>query len=152
MKAITIIFLIISSIMISCEDAGMTNPEETKYGKTKLIIQNVSEFDTIGLYIHDNIDDYKSTENLTPDGFKRYDEETKTAEFIELDECIYTRYIYVTFTRKRSDTDSTVIAVTTTQPLKLNTHSGLSTLSLLEDDFYFKRTKNGDKDLTCRIQ
>lgn len=138
--------------MISCGagDGAATNPEEERYGKTKLIIKNVSEFDITGLYVHYYENNYKDTPNILIErNIQLFPRETGVIEF---DECIYTRYIYVTFTRKRSDTDSSVIAVTTTQPLKLNEHSGLSTLSLLEDDFYFKRIQNGDKYLTCGIQ
>ena len=151
MKTITILFIILSIFMLNCGagDAA-TNPEEIRYGRTKLKIQNVSEFDITGLYIHNKPDNYQQTANILVDrNLELFPRETGVIEF---DECDYTNYIYVTFTRKRSDTDDTVIAVTTTQPLRLNEHSGLSTLSLLEDDFYFKRTTNGDTTLTCFIK
>lgn len=133
---------------MNCSEDSEKQREEG-LGLTKLKIQNTSEFDIISLYIHDKIDNYNPAENLTPNGLKRYDSETNTAEFIEFEQCQHILPVYVTFTRKRSNTDSTLIFITTQTPLNLNTSSGLSTLSLLEDDFYFTKADNNDIRAVC---
>ncbi len=144
----TIIFILISLIMLNCADANSEKKEEG-LGLTKLKIQNASEFDIISLYIHKDENDYDVTKNLTPNGLKKYDKETKITEFVEFAECEYISPYYVTFTRKRSDTDSTLIFITTQTPLNLNTSSGISTLSLLEDDFYFTKNNNTNTQAIC---
>lgn len=142
----TIIFILISLLVIGCSESS---EKEEGFGLTKLKIQNASEFDIISLYIHDKVDNYKTTENLIPAGFKRYDTETKIAEFIEFKNCKYISPVYVTFTRYKSDTELKLIAVTTQTPLNLNTSSGIATLSLLEDDFYFTKKNNGNTQDVC---
>jgi len=142
----TILFILISLIVMSCSD---DSDKQEGFGLTKLKIQNASEFDIISLYIHNEADDYKSTQNLIPNGLKRYNSETKIAEFIEFENCKYISPVYVTFTRYKSDTELKLIAVTTQTPLNLNTSSGIATLSLLEDDFYFTKKNNGNTQDVC---
>lgn len=142
----TIIFILISLLVIGCSESS---EKEEGFGLTKLKIQNASEFDIISLYIHNEADDYKSTQNLIPNGLKRYNSETKIAEFIEFENCKYISPVYVTFTRMKSDTEQKLIAVTTQTPLNLNTSSGIATLSLLEDDFYFIKANNTNTQAVC---